>query len=89
MWQSVTRSSKKSCLSSRVTSFIPWDANVEIMYITVKNQADTPRKLRAYAAVPIYGRSADNLRDHRNVTSMLHRIKTVEYGVFVFPHHGL
>ena len=31
MWQSVTRSSKKSCLSSRVTSFIPWDANVEIM----------------------------------------------------------
>lgn len=85
MWQSVTRSSKKSCLSSRVTSFIPWDANVEIMYITVKNQADTPRKLRAYAAVPIYGRSADNLRDHRNVTSMLHRIKTVEYGVFVSP----
>ena len=35
--------------------------------------------------IPIYGRSADNIRDHRNVTSMLHRIRTKEYGVTVKP----
>lgn len=35
------------------------------------------------AAVPLYCRSADNIRDHRNVTSMLHRIITVKNGVTI------
>ena len=85
MWHSITRSSPKFHLTSSVTSFIPWDANVEIMVVTIKNQADTPQTLTACAAIPIYGRSADNLRDHRNVTSMLHRITTESHGVFVSP----
>ena len=37
------------------------------------------------AAIPLYGRSADNIRDHRNVTSMLHRIWTTGDGVLVRP----
>lgn len=37
------------------------------------------------AAVPIYGRSADNIRDHRHVTSLLHRIHKTENGIFVKP----
>lgn len=37
------------------------------------------------AAVPIFGRSADNIRDHRHVTSLLHRIRTTENGVYVKP----
>lgn len=41
--------------------------------------------MSAVAAIPIYGRSADNIRDHRNVTSMLHRISTTEDGVVVKP----
>ena len=85
MWHTLTRCSKRFQLVSTVTSFIPKDRNVEIMYITVKNQAKTPQKLTPYAAIPIYGRSADNLRDHRNVTSMLNRIKTVSHGVLVSP----
>ena len=32
-----------------------------------------------------YGRSADNIRDHRHVTSLLHRIDTKECGVEVTP----
>ena len=36
-------------------------------------------------AIPVYGRSADNLRDHRHVTSLLHRIRTTDYGVEVTP----
>ncbi len=85
MWQTVTRSSQTLQLTSAVTSFIPWDSNVEIMAVTIKNEADIPQKLTAYAAVPIYGRSADNLRDHRNVTSMLHRIRTDQNGIYVAP----
>lgn len=85
MWQSVKRSSKSFGLTSTVTSFIPEAHNVEIMYITVENQSDTTQELTGVAAIPIYGRSADNIRDHRNVTSMLHRIKTTKNGVLVCP----
>ena len=35
--------------------------------------------------MPIYGRSADNLRDHRHVTSLLHRAYACEDGVVVKP----
>lgn len=85
MWQTAVRYSKRFSLTCTVTLFIPWDSNVEIMYTTIKNQADFPQKLTAYAAVPVYGRSADNLRDHRSVTSMLHRIRTDKHGIYVTP----
>lgn len=85
MWQTMTRTSKAYKLSSAVTSFIPRDSNAEIMYVTILNQSETTREITACAAIPVYGRSADNIRDHRNVTSMLHRIQTTENGVLVCP----
>lgn len=85
MWQTLTRFSKIHKLTSTITSFIPKDHNVEIMYVTVQNHSEVAQKIAAYAAVPIYGRSADNIRDHRNVTSMLHRIHTDKNGVLVCP----
>lgn len=85
MWQTLKRSSRVCQLASEVTSFIPRNNNVEIMLVTVWNHSETPQEITAYAAVPIYGRSADNIRDHRNVTSLLHRIETRENGVLVCP----
>lgn len=85
MWHTLKRFSRIHQLSSTVTSFIPKDCNAEIMFITVQNHSESTQDLTAYAAVPIYGRSADNIRDHRNVTSMLHRINTNNYGVLVCP----
>lgn len=84
-WQTVTRFSKIFELESTVTSFVPVDCNVEILHVTIKNRAKDSRQLTPYGAIPIYGRSADNIRDHRNVTSMLHRIETTEDGVLVCP----
>lgn len=85
MWHTLKRFSRIHQLSSTVTSFIPKDCNAEIMYMTVQNQSESTQDLTAYAAIPIYGRSADNIRDHRNVTSMLHRINTTSHGVLVCP----
>lgn len=85
MWQTFKRTSRELGLISTVTSFIPKSDNVEIMYVTVENQTDTVQKFTAYGAIPVYGRSADNIRDHRNVTSMLHRIETTEHGINVCP----
>ena len=85
MWQTLKRTSRELGLISTVTSFIPKSDNVEIMYMTIENQTDTVQKFTAYGAIPVYGRSADNIRDHRNVTSMLHRIETTEHGINVCP----
>lgn len=84
-WQTVTRFSKIFELESTVTAFVPVDCNVEILHVTIKNRAKDSRQLTPYGAIPIYGRSADNIRDHRNVTSMLHRIETTKDGVLVCP----
>ncbi|MDE7429214.1 MAG: cellobiose phosphorylase, partial [Lachnospiraceae bacterium] len=85
MWQTVKRHSKKYQLEAEITSFVPVDDNVEIMHVVLRNTAKTEQKITPVAVVPIYGRSADNIRDHRNVTSMLHRIHTQKYGVTVKP----
>lgn len=85
MWQTVERTAQDLGLDTEVTAFCPWQDNVEILCITVRNQQEQPRWLTPIAAVPLYGRSADNIRDHRNVTSMLHRIWTTENGVMVRP----
>lgn len=85
MWQCTKRTSKALPLASEIKIFIPPNQNVEIMHISINNLSSEPQVLTAYAAIPIYGRSADNIRDHRNVTSMLHRIKAGPHGIFVCP----
>ena len=85
MWHRVTRASKSYSLKSVITSFVPVDENVEVMYVELKNIGTEEMTLTPTAVIPVYGRSADNLRDHRHVTSLLHRIKTFSYGVEVTP----
>ncbi len=85
MWQTVTRSSSKYHLQSEVTSFVPIGHNVEVMHVVIENTAKTPQKIVPAAAVPIYGRSADNIRDHRHVTSLLHQITVTKQGIEVRP----
>lgn len=85
MWHTTRRASKKYALVSEVTSFVPVNDNIEIMHVKIRNAGTANQKITPIAAIPIYGRSADNIRDHRNVTSMLHRIQTGKYGVLVKP----
>ncbi len=86
MWQTLTRELGVSGLTAEVTSFVPIsDENAECMYVKLVNHSDADVTFTPVAAVPIYGRSADNLRDHRHVTSLLHRIYTTDEGVFVKP----
>ena len=85
MWQTVTRQSNKYQLEAKITSFVPLKHNVEIMFVELKNISRAAKKVTPVAAIPVFGRSADNIRDHRHVTSLLHRIKTTEYGVHIKP----
>ncbi len=87
LWHAVQRTDPQSGLQAEVTSFVPVSAGhaVELMRVRLKNTGAAPLRLTSTAAIPIYGRSADNLRDHRHVTSLLHRITCTQYGVLVRP----
>ena len=85
MWHTLERTLKPAGVHATLTSFVPVRDNVEVLCVTVENITDSTLTFTPYGAVPLYGRSADNLRDHRNVTSMLHRIRTTAHGVRVCP----
>jgi cellobiose phosphorylase len=86
LWQRVTRKNTQIGIQAEVTNFVPASADrVELMKVTLKNLSVNTLKFTPTAAIPIYGRSADNLRDHRHVTSLLHRTHCETYGVLVKP----
>lgn len=85
MWQKVSRKSEKYGLCAEVTSFVTLDGKAEVELVDITNVLNEKVTFTPIAAVPIYGRSADNIRDHRHVTSLLHRIVTKKYGVEVTP----
>ena len=86
LWHRLTRENKTVGLKSVITNFAPaGPEQVEIMRVELTNTSRKPLSLTPTAAVPLFGRSADNLRDHRHVTSLLHRIAQPEAGVLVTP----
>ncbi len=86
LWHRLTRENARLGLRAVTTSFVPSTADpVELMEVVLTNTGGRPLDLTPTAAIPIFGRSADNLRDHRHVTSLLHRIHCHKNGVLVRP----
>lgn len=81
----VDKNFKKYHLQSEITSFVSIDGTTEIQLIKITNLSEEEQEVTPIVAIPVYGRSADNIRDHRHVTSLLHRIDTKECGVEVTP----
>ena len=72
MWQKLTRISREYEMKAETTSFVTIDGTMEVMMTELTNTADQEQKITPVAVIPLYGRSADNIRDHRHVTSLLH-----------------
>jgi cellobiose phosphorylase len=86
LWHRITRTSGQRNLKAVITSFVPTeDAAVELMKVDITNNGTKVITIEALAAIPLYCRSAENLRDHRHVTSLLQRIEVVKNGVIVNP----
>lgn len=86
MWHKIYHELPLKGLHSEILSFVPCtEDTVELMMVTLYNDTKEAIEVQPVAAIPIYGRSADNLRDHRHVTSLLHRICTMEEGIAVNP----
>ena len=82
LWQQVNRKISGTDIETEITTFVPVETSdrIELTRVRVINNGSSPVTFTPTAATPIYGRSADNIRDHRNVTSMLHRMTVTEYG---------
>jgi len=86
LWHQISRRHSKTGLTASVLNFVPGNGDtLELMRVTLTNNGDGALELNPIAAIPIYGRSADNLRDHRHVTALLHRTRCHQYGVLVKP----
>ncbi len=85
LWQKLTRESPWG-LRAETLSFVPaGKERIEIMQVSLTNTGAAPAVFSPVAAIPLYGRSADNIRDHRHVTSLLHRIRLTKFGVDLRP----
>ena len=86
LWQQISRQQPETGLLAAVLSFVPaGNEAVEIMQVTLQNTGDQPLTFAAAAAIPLYGRSADNIRDHRHVTSLLQRVTLQKHGLDLHP----
>ena len=83
LWQKVERVISGTDLKTEVTAFVPVETSdkIELTRVKITNTGSSEITFTPTAATPIYGRSADNIRDHRNVTSMLNRMSVTEYGI--------
>lgn len=86
MHHKLTRISPQLGIKGEISSVVPASGEkVELMKIQIENISEEYKNIQVVTAIPLYGRSADNIRDHRHVTSLLHRIKTISSGVVVTP----
>lgn len=86
MWHQVERTSADMGLKAVMTSFVPAaEEKVELTKFEITNMSDKAIKITSTVAIPMYARSASNIRDHRHVTSLLHRTMTVKNGVMIYP----
>ena len=86
MWHQVERQSQEMGLKAVMTSFVPeTEEKVELTKFEITNTSDKEQTITSTVAIPMYARSASNIRDHRHVTSLLHRTFTVKNGIMIYP----
>ncbi len=83
----VFRQNDELKISAESTVFIPSGKDqVELMLVEIQNNNTEAVELDYTYSLPIFGRHADNFRDHRQVTTMFQRNFTIPYGVRVKPN---
>jgi len=86
LWHKTIRVNKKTGIKAEFINFIPTsDETIEVMSVEVRNTSKKTLHITPTAAIPIYGRSADRLRDHRHASALLNRINISKNGVIVTP----
>ncbi len=85
-WIKLSRVSAGYKIKSDITVFIPSnDDTVELVKIGITNMGADEIEVDTFYAVPVYGRSTLNLRDHRDVSTLCNRLIPNPHGVIVQP----
>ncbi|MFH0878343.1 MAG: cellobiose phosphorylase [Lentisphaerota bacterium] len=86
-WFRLIRQDPARRFSVSATLWCPVDRaeKMEIMQVKVTNTSQRTIAFVPYAAIPVYARSVDNIRDHRHVTALLTRVKMQPNGLIVCP----
>ncbi len=84
---------KHELFTGEIESFVGKDDTVEYHKLVVTNTTNEPLTIKPVLNVPMYSRSADNLRDHRHVSALLNRLTVHETGMtnqptFLFDERG-
>jgi cellobiose phosphorylase len=86
LWHRSMRRSATGTWETEILTFCPrGDEKLEISRICIKNSSKEDLEFSLIPVTPLYGRSADSLRDHRHVTSLLNRVYIAESGVHLKP----
>lgn len=86
MHHKITRTSEKNGVKAALSSVSPISGEkLELLKVELTNISEEEMTMQVVTAIPLYARSADNIRDHRHVTALLHRITTNETGILVKP----
>ncbi|MCF7908105.1 MAG: cellobiose phosphorylase [Candidatus Omnitrophica bacterium] len=76
---------ESSQLKAEVLNFIPYNLGVEITWIKLINTGNTALEITPTSFMPLYGRDANCLRDHRHVSSLLNRVDLTKHGILLKP----
>ena len=86
LYHRLTKNIKRLNMTAEITNFVPASGEtVELMQVRIKNTGRKSFSFTPTCAIPVYGRSADNLRDHRQVTSLLQRVMVSRSAVTATP----
>lgn len=86
LWHRLVRENSLLGIRAETTSFVPaGPGRMELMRVVITNTGTDKITVTPTSAIPVYGRSADNIRDHRHVSGLLSRIHTVEHGIELQP----
>ena len=85
LWHKMIRSNTSLGISVTVLNYAPIGYQAEMMKVMVHNTGVNNLCLVPTIAIPLYGRSADKIRDHRHVTSLLHRTFVTDNGIELKP----
>lgn len=86
LWHRIERENKEIGLKSDILIFVPSGGDtLEVISVTLTNVSSKTVSFIPTAAIPVYARSAENIRDHRHVTSLLNRIAVTPSGIIVKP----
>lgn len=85
-WIKISRISCEYKIKADITIFVPpGDDTAELVKASITNMDTKDVELTPFYAVPVYARSTQNLRDHRDVSTLCNRLLPNPYGVIVKP----